>query len=61
MLNLLARLTNGSHTRMYAIFKETGLVRDKDKYHRTYLARTIRKAIDGIGWQPAQASSREEG
>lgn len=61
ILNRLARLTNGSRTRMWAIFMETGLVRDKDRDHPTYLARTIQTAIDGMGWQPAQASPAVEG
>lgn len=61
MLNRLAGLTNGNHTRMWAIFMETGLVRDKERDHPTYLARTIQTAIDGMGWRPAQASPAVEG
>jgi putative DNA primase/helicase len=57
LLNRLARLTNGSPRRIYAIFKESKLaMRDKILENRTYLARTIKKAIEGMVWQPAQAS-----
>jgi putative DNA primase/helicase len=62
LFNRLARVTGGSPTRMYAIFNESKLVlRDKTKDNRTYLARTIQKAIDGMNWLPAQASTRERG
>ena len=38
---------------MYAILKESKLfMRDKTKDNRTYLARTIKKAIDGMNWRP---------
>jgi putative DNA primase/helicase len=61
LFNLLARATGGSPTSMYAIFNESGLImRAKTKDNRTYLARTIKKAIDGMNWRPAQASPREE-
>jgi putative DNA primase/helicase len=53
LANRLARVTDGNPTRMYAIFKESKLaMREKIKDHQTYLARTIKKAIDGMGWQP---------
>ena len=56
LANLLARVTDGSPTRMYAIFKESRLImRDKTKDNRTYLARTIKKAIDGMNWRPPTA------
>ena len=55
MLNRLARLTNGDPTRMHAIFRESVLyMRNKFRSHRTYLARTIHTAIDGLSWQPPQ-------
>jgi hypothetical protein len=56
LLNLLARLTDGSPTRMWAIFQHTGLIRGKVTEHPSYLRRTIQAAIDGLGWLPAQAS-----
>ena len=31
-------------------------MRDKIRDNRTYLARTIQRAIDGMNWRPAQAS-----
>jgi putative DNA primase/helicase len=62
LFNLLARTTGGSPTSMYAIFNESGLImRAKTKDNRTYLARTIKKAIDGMNWRPAQASPEERG
>jgi putative DNA primase/helicase len=60
MLNKLAKLTGGSPTRMCAIFQESGLMRDKLEWHRTYLARSIRKAIDGMAWKPVGGCSEEE-
>jgi putative DNA primase/helicase len=58
----LARTTGGSPTSMYAIFNESGLVmRAKTKDNLIYLARTIKKAIDGMNWLPAQASTGERG
>jgi primase-polymerase (primpol)-like protein len=52
LANRLARVTDGSPTRMYAILKESKLfMRDKTKDNRTYLARTIKKAIDGMNWR----------
>ncbi len=50
MFNLLARLTAGDPGRMYAVFGQSGLVRDKAIDHPTYLALTIHKAIAGLGW-----------
>ena len=41
--------------------RRAGLLRDKSQDHPTYLTRTIQKAIDGMGWQPAQASTGKEG
>ena len=62
LFNHLARATGGSPSRMYVIFSESGLVmRAKTKGNRTYLARTIKKAIDGMNWRPAQASTGERG
>jgi primase-polymerase (primpol)-like protein len=62
LLNRLARLTNGSPTRMYVIFKESKLfLRDKTKDNQTYVVRTIQKAIDDMGWRPVQASTRGRG
>ena len=62
LANRLARVTDGSPTRMYAISKESKLfMRDKTKDNRTYLARTIKKAIDGMNWRPAQASTGGRG
>lgn len=58
MLNRLARLTNGDPARMHAIFRESVLyMRNKFRNHRTYLLRTILTAIDGLSWQPPQAST----
>jgi putative DNA primase/helicase len=58
LANRLARVTDGSPTRMYAISRESKLfMRDKIKDNRTYLARTIQRAIDDMNWRPAQASS----
>lgn len=56
MLNLLAQLTNGDPGRMYAVFKESGLMRVKAQDHPSYMARTIQKAIEGLGYRPVQAS-----
>ena len=61
LLNLLARLTKGDPGRMHAVFQESGLPRDKTHDHPTYLARTIQKAIDGLGWRPTQSSSGKGG
>jgi putative DNA primase/helicase len=41
LLNLLARLTDGNPTRMWAIFQHTGLIPGKVTEHPSYLARTI--------------------
>jgi hypothetical protein len=61
LFNLLARVTQGNPARMVAIFKQSGLARDKDVCHRTYLARTIHKAIGGLGWRQSLSSPVEEG
>ncbi len=58
MFNCLARLTSGDPGRMFAVFQESGLLRDKAIDHPTYLARTIHKAIDGQGWQPSSKGQR---
>lgn len=55
--NKLARLTNGDAGRMYAICKETGLMRDHDDKPFSYYQRTIQKAIDGLNWRPSQGST----
>jgi primase-polymerase (primpol)-like protein len=60
MLNLLARLTDGSVLRMSAIFRASGLMREKIKDHPTYLSRSIQKAIAGLGWRPAHRSTARE-
>jgi hypothetical protein len=51
LFNKLARLTHGDPGRMYAVFKETALMRHDDK-HFGYYQLTIQKAIDGMDWQP---------
>jgi hypothetical protein len=62
LLNRLSRITEGSPTRMYVIFKESGLfMRDKVKDNRTYLVRTIQAAIDGMDWRPTKTLMVERG
>jgi primase-polymerase (primpol)-like protein len=58
LFNKLARLTNGEAGRMYAIFKETGLIRDHDDKSFSYYQRTIQKAIDGLNWRPGAVGSK---
>jgi hypothetical protein len=61
LFNRLARLTHGDAGRMYAIFSRTALMRYSNDKHFTYYQLTIQKAIDGMNWRPAQASTRERG
>jgi putative DNA primase/helicase len=62
LANRLARVTGGSPTRTYAISKESKLfMRDKIRDNRTYLPRTIQRAIDGMNWRPAQAATGGRG
>jgi primase-polymerase (primpol)-like protein len=60
LCNRLTRIIGDNPTRMYVILKESKLfMRDKIKDNRTYLARTIQKAIGGMNWRPAQSSTGE--
>lgn len=62
LANRLAQVTDGSPTRIYAISKESNLfMRDKIKANRTYLVRTIKRAIDGMNWRPAQTTTGGRG
>lgn len=61
MCTFLAKLVNGKGTRVGAIFKGSGLMRDKVNDHPTYLAMTIKKAIDGRSWKPSKPSKTEKG
>jgi len=45
--NLLAFWTGCNHDQMERIFRQSGLYREKDDKHPTYLKDTIQKAIDG--------------
>jgi hypothetical protein len=61
LFNRLARLTQGDADRMYTIFKRTALMRDSKDKPFTYYQLTIQKAIDGMNWRPAQASTGGRG
>lgn len=61
LLNCLARLTGGDPGRMYTVFQESGLLRDKTMDHPTYLPRTIQKAIAGLGWHPSSRGDKAPG
>jgi hypothetical protein len=62
LFNRLARLTGGDAGRMYAIFKETGLMRHEGRRnYPDYYQRTIEKAIDGLAWQPERALPDRKG
>lgn len=56
LFNKLARLVDGDPGRMFAIFKETGLMRDGKDKHPSYYERTIQKTIDDLAWRPALGS-----
>ena len=58
MFNKLARLVDGDPGRMYAIFKETALMRDGNDKPFSYYQRTILKAINGLNWRPPPGHTR---